>query len=260
MSASFELSKSQIDRLGDRLRKGNISADDLQLLDRYRRSFGAAYENVVGQIRDRLELEPTGRPAKSTTSIIDKLQRESIRLTQMQDIGGCRLTVPDLEAQDEVIPRFQESFANTTVIDRRHSPSHGYRAVHVVINEAGKLIEVQVRTLLQHLWAESSEKASDLVDKEIKYGLGPSEIAKPLSQLSHKIRMIELNERLLLGLLRDIAKLKLLRNAGRLSNEVIEEVALLDRKAKSLQRSIVDDRQRFLVILKELNDGMQGIR
>jgi hypothetical protein len=44
-----ELSKNQIDRLGDRLRKGDINDDDLRMLDSYRRSFTNAYENVVGR-------------------------------------------------------------------------------------------------------------------------------------------------------------------------------------------------------------------
>src|SRR5437867_4164831 len=72
MLPSSTLSKNQIDRLGDRLRKGDISEEDLRLLDSYRRSFTNAYEDVVGKIRDQLALEPTGRPAKSTTSIVDK--------------------------------------------------------------------------------------------------------------------------------------------------------------------------------------------
>ena len=40
-----EMSKTQIDRLGDRLRKGDISEADLRLLDTYRRSFSEAYES-----------------------------------------------------------------------------------------------------------------------------------------------------------------------------------------------------------------------
>jgi len=72
-----EVSKSQIDRLGDRLRAGNIDEEDLRLLDRYRLSFSKAYEFVVGKIRDDLRYEPTGRPAKSTTSISEKLRREN---------------------------------------------------------------------------------------------------------------------------------------------------------------------------------------
>jgi ppGpp synthetase/RelA/SpoT-type nucleotidyltranferase len=122
-----EFSKNQVDRLGDRLRRGDISENDLRLLDTYRRSFTQAYEDVVGRITSELGLEPTGRPAKSTTSIIDKLQRETVRLGQMQDIAGCRIVVPLLAAQDEVIHRLKLLFDRVDFDDRRKNPSHGYR-------------------------------------------------------------------------------------------------------------------------------------
>lgn len=146
-----EMTKTQIDRLGDRLRKGNISDADLRLLDLYRRSFSEAYEIVVGTVRKELGLEPTGRPAKSTTSISDKLRRESIRLTQIQDIAGCRLIVPDIASQELVVQSLESLFGNITIVDRRKRPSHGYRAVHVIVNYRDKMIEIQVRTSLQHL-------------------------------------------------------------------------------------------------------------
>src|SRR5437773_8789477 len=146
MLPSANLSKNQIDRLGDRLRKGETSEDDLRFLDSYRRSFSDAYENVVGQIRDQLKLEPTGRPAKSTTSIIDKLQRENIRLSQMQDIAGCRVVVLDLLSQNEALDRLTELFDRAAIVDRREQPSYGYRAVHLIVENSAKLVEVQVRT------------------------------------------------------------------------------------------------------------------
>ena len=146
MANPNEISKSQIDRLGDRLRKGHIHEDDLRLLDAYRRSFSDAYEDVVGRIRDQLNLEPTGRPAKSTTSISDKLRRESIRLGQVQDIAGGRLIVSDIKRQEEVVDQLKGMFDKTIVVDRRKHPSHGYRAVHVIIGSGTKLIEIQVRT------------------------------------------------------------------------------------------------------------------
>lgn len=167
-----ELSKTQIDRLGDRLKKDNIEEADLRLLDLYRRSFTHAYEIVVGAIRKELALEPTGRPSKTTTSIADKLRRESIRLTQIQDIAGCRLIVADIATQNAVVQSLSKLFQQTIIVDRRERPSNGYRAVHVVVKIEGVVIEVQVRTSLQHLWAELSEKISDIVDPSIKYGGG----------------------------------------------------------------------------------------
>lgn len=195
MLPSSNLSKNQIDRLGDRLRKGDISDDDLRLLDSYRRSFNDAYEEVVGRIRDELGLEPTGRPAKSTTSIIDKLQRESIRLSQMQDIAGCRITVTDMIDQNEVVSKLGALFGKPIVVDRRERPSHGYRAVHVVAEFAGKLIEIQVRTVFQHLWAELSEKFSDTVDPGIKYGTGNKAAVTSLASTSRLIALVETLER-----------------------------------------------------------------
>lgn len=189
-----EMTKTQIDRLGERLRKGNISDDDLRLLDLYRRSFSEAYEIVVGTVRSELGLEPTGRPAKSTTSISDKLRRESIRLTQIQDIAGCRLTVPDIANQESVVQSLKSLFEDTSVVDRRKQPSHGYRAVHVIVNCLAKTIEIQVRTALQHLWAELSEKFSDVVDPAIKYGGGDENIQKVLIQSSYLVANQELIE------------------------------------------------------------------
>jgi len=86
------ISKTQIDRLGDRLKLDPHAESDLRLLDDYRRSFGEAYEAVVRTLRQR-GVSPTGWLAKSTVSIVEKLRRESIRLSQMQDIAGCRVVV-----------------------------------------------------------------------------------------------------------------------------------------------------------------------
>jgi ppGpp synthetase/RelA/SpoT-type nucleotidyltranferase len=182
-----KLTKTQVDRLGDRLRKGNITEADLRLLDQYRRAFSEAYEGVVEAIRTELGLEPTGRPAKSTTSISDKLRRESIRLSQIQDIAGCRLIVADIANQNSVVESLTSLFEQTTVSDRREKPSHGYRAVHVIVNVRGKLIEIQVRTVLQQLWAEVSEKFSDVAGPEIKYGEGDKSILSTLESMSVSI-------------------------------------------------------------------------
>lgn len=186
-----EVSKTQIDRLGDRLRKSNISETDLRLLDTYRRSFTDAYEIVVSTIRKELAVEPTGRPAKSTTSISEKLRRESIRLTQIQDIAGCRVIVPDIATQDSVVQSLNSLFDEVTIVDRRQQPSHGYRAVHVIVIYGGKLIEIQVRTSLQHLWAELSEKFSDVAGQAIKYGGGDEEIQEALRALFLAVSKME---------------------------------------------------------------------
>jgi len=166
-------SKTQIDRLGDRLKGGPHTESDLRLLDDYRRSFGEPYEAVIRTIRQHGKF-PTGRLAKSTASIVEKLRRESIRLSQMQDIAGCRVVVTDVVEQEQFVASLRTVFPGASVIDRRDKPSYGYRAVHIIAEIAGKPVEIQVRTALQHMWAEFSEKSSDVLDPAIKYGGGPS--------------------------------------------------------------------------------------
>ena len=186
------VSKTQIDRLGERLKGGIHTESDLRLLDDYRRLFGKAYEAVLRTIH-QCGQSPTGRPAKSTLSIVEKLQRESIRLSQMQDIAGCRVVVDNIVKQERLVESLRDVFPGASIIDRRDNPSYGYRAVHVIAEISGKPIEIQVRSSLQHLWAELSEKSSDVLDPTIKYGGGP-EVWRTVLEVSSKV--VEVHEEL----------------------------------------------------------------
>jgi len=188
-------SRTQIDRLGDRLKGGSHTESDLRLLDDYRRSFGEAYETVVRTLRQRGEV-PTGRLAKSTVSIAEKLRRESIRLSQMQDIAGCRIVVGNVVEQEQLVASLKADFPGASLIDRRDHPSHGYRAVHVIAEISGKPVEIQVRTSLQHMWANLSEKSSDVLDPTIKYGGGPDEWRNRLGKLSESVAAYEKFEKI----------------------------------------------------------------
>jgi putative GTP pyrophosphokinase len=158
------------------------------MLDDYRRSFGPAYESVIQATGNKLSLECSGRPAKSTRAIIEKLHRETIRLSQIQDIAGCRIVVPNLSAQQKVVTALRAEFPGASVDGRR---THGYRAVHVVVEVLGKLVEIQVRTTWQHDWAETSEKLSDIIDPAIKYGGGPEVAKKVLKEYSELMEVLE---------------------------------------------------------------------
>lgn len=167
------------------------------MLDQYRDSFAEAYEATVG-IVTKLGLASTGRPSKSTQSIREKLQRESIRLSQIQDIAGCRIVVQTTDHQEIVLALLQEVAANqgflTTILDRRTKPSYGYRAIHVIVHVADRLVEVQIRTELQHIWAQLSEKLSDVYDPTIKYGGGGPRVRAELDRITNHIEDVELEE------------------------------------------------------------------
>jgi len=101
------------------------------------------------------------------------------------------VVVGHLAAQDKVVQSLVGLFPDSVVVDRRQRPSYGYRAVHIVVSALERLVEVQVRTELQHLWAQASERLSDEVDPMIKYGGGPDLIARRLAEESQLLYALE---------------------------------------------------------------------
>jgi ppGpp synthetase/RelA/SpoT-type nucleotidyltranferase len=223
------------------------------MLDEYRRSFSGAYEFVVVRVRSELGLEPTGRPAKSTTSIAEKLERESIRLAQIQDIAGCRLVVPDVREQERVTEALINLFENVSVIDRREQPSHGYRAVHVIARFDDKLVEIQVRTSLQHIWAELSEKVSDVVDPSIKYGGGMEPLRKLLSTWSSIVKSEEDTE---LQLADTERRVEILLAKGTLPAEGQAELAEL---RADVAMALANQESRRVANFSVMRDMIEGI-
>lgn len=191
------LSKSQINKLGERLRGGSANPEDQHLLDTYGRSFAQSYEEVARRLR-ALNLGETffvERYSKSKMSIVEKLKREPLlKLSEMQDIAGCRIVVADIAAQEKAVNEIMSAFSGDSPItlrDRRIKPSHGYRAVHLIVRKDGKKVEIQVRTRPQHWWAECCEKLAGLYDQKIKYGGGPSDIQAILALWSDRIQEAE---------------------------------------------------------------------
>jgi putative GTP pyrophosphokinase len=187
------LSKSKVDRLGERLRAEQATEEDLALLDQYRRQVGETYNSAIATIRS-LGLQVTGRPSKSTQSIVEKLRREHCRLSQVQDIAGARIVVETMAEQTSLAEHLRKTLVNSVLVDRRAKPSHGYRAVHVISKSGGQSIEVQVRTAMQHAWAELSEKLADRFGQDVKYGGGPANTRSLLAQASKLVAKIEHDE------------------------------------------------------------------
>ena len=102
--------------------------------------------------------------------------------------------VDDAVVLNAVVDQIERAFPHAKVDDRRYRPRHGYRAVHIVVRVGGRAVEIQIRTTLQHLWAELSEKLSDRVDRSIKYGGGGSEFRSPLATFSESILVHEAHE------------------------------------------------------------------
>ncbi len=185
-------SPSYIVKLGERVAKSGGTSKDLEQLEAFCQTFAPAYQYIFDESK-KLGYSPTGRFPKTILSIRRKIVRERTRLTRMQDIAGIRIVVNTIADQDAAIERLR-AIAESQVTDRRISPKHGYRAVHIVFSVNGVAVETQVRTALQQQWAELSEKFADEFP-EIKYGGGPEVPQALLNVSSRVISLIEFDER-----------------------------------------------------------------
>jgi hypothetical protein len=184
-------SNEAIRRLGDRLRDGTATDSDADLLEAFRSSFLEPCKAVEGAIR-KLGYAVTSRPSKTRPSIVAKLRRQPTeRLPQMQDIAGCRIVVANLTEQDFAVAQLRGVLQVISVIDRRERPSHGYRAVHLVVLQAGQRVEIQVRTRAQDRWAQFSEKLAERRGMDLKYGIGEPRLLDLLHRGSNRAHWVD---------------------------------------------------------------------
>jgi hypothetical protein len=101
-----------------------------------------------------------------------------MQLARMQDIGGCRAVVKDLEAVFALAKKFDCPFTDYIATPKLD----GYRGIHLISkyqptaerNEflAGRLTEIQIRTRRQHAWATAVETVDSLLNQKLKIGGG----------------------------------------------------------------------------------------
>lgn len=128
---------------------------------------------------------------KRRDTVWDKLRREpAMKLSRMQDIGGCRAVLPSLEAIEKVCRRFtansqRRNGTEDRVIDYVQRPrDSGYRAVHIHTRYGGRRVEVQLRTPWQHRWARLVEDLTSRTGIDYKSGDGRRELHQLLMSLA----------------------------------------------------------------------------
>jgi ppGpp synthetase/RelA/SpoT-type nucleotidyltranferase len=130
-------------------------------------------------VSDGVGIVPSSR-VKTTTTLVEKLRRNGGHtLSSIHDLGGMRLVVAGGRAeQDQMAERIRNLFTDggraPRMIDRRHEPVQGYRALHVIVYPDGYPIEIQIRTEWQHMWAEWFERLADQYGRGIRYGDPPT--------------------------------------------------------------------------------------
>lgn len=194
-------SNSQLTKLGDRLRRNEITDNDLKALDEFRQTFSDIERQAFSIIEEAIEqydnLLVTKRNRKTQQSIVDKLHRQSsIRLPQMQDIVGCRIeiqsgTTEAKKISDVLTAAFKKHQWKIQIKDRH---VFGYRAIHIIVKLNQMFYEIQVRTFAQNYWANLVESASDKKNT-LKYGGSEQEqpLIKKLYLLSEQLSRIDDN-------------------------------------------------------------------
>lgn len=207
------VSRSKIDKAGAILSDQSRDYDELALeldyvFEDYRK------EHLEPLTRLTLELQAwlqsfeknyfIAQRLKRRPQILRKLRRLSVRLTQLQDIGGCRIIVDKNPDVDEVL-RFIRSRVSSSGFARivRETDYRelgrddtGYRALHLLLDVNNFKIELQIRSRIQHYWSESIERTSVIYGRRLKEKEGDPIVLDYFKAFSDALHTIETNRAL----------------------------------------------------------------
>ncbi|MBP9711799.1 MAG: RelA/SpoT domain-containing protein [Candidatus Pacebacteria bacterium] len=144
---------------------------------------------------------------KRAPSIVNKLKiQKNMSLSQMQDIGGLRAVMNDLNEMYELRDLIrsgekQTAFKSTFIreTDYVKSPKEsGYRSIHLVykydknvpINSQCR-IEIQLRTKIHHAWATAVEVIGTYLRQPLKQSFGDKELLDLFKEISKVFILLE---------------------------------------------------------------------
>lgn len=179
------ISKRKIDLIGEKCRTGkSLHDDEFNQLLTWRNSFSSILDYYYSKLKTNISVQDAitvARRLKRIESINLKLSRFStMRLSTLQDIAGLRVVLTDSVALDKAFSTLRGLPSRNTLkrVDNYHQNPKvdGYRGVHLIYqNESSKLIEIQLRTKLEHIWATAVETYGELQSTSFKTGEGDAE-------------------------------------------------------------------------------------
>lgn len=207
----MEISKTKLDKAGATLAKSiNYSESTLDadiIVDTWRENHIVPLTEITLKLQEWLKDFKKeyylAQRLKRKPQIIRKLNRLSVRLSQLQDIGGCRIIFPNNAIIDEFIAFITDKskkgkyFVINKITDYRDKGRDisGYRAVHLILERNGYKVELQLRSNIQHYWCESIERTSVIYGKHLKENEGDPMVIKYFKLLSDAFHDIEKNIR-----------------------------------------------------------------
>jgi len=241
-------SSNEIKRLGKRLREEDFTGSDIKMLEGYREVLDPLLFQTAGEIAEiavACDLPAVvGGRSKRAKSIIRKLRRPvnaGMDLSRMDDLIGVRVIVADLAAQDKMLGMMPSALSETKSVKDFRSLDTSYKAVHIVGKDGDLQVEVQIRTLLQQLWANESEAFGEAT----KEGRGTPEVKEYLAELSAGCVAVENGEQ--------VANLDftspLYKPRGALTRQLPTLRSLFVKAAKAADESgQTDERRSFIVV------------
>lgn len=201
-------SKSKIDRSGLALAKAKYK-DEVECIeleevfDEYRKLHLQPLSETTLELQQLLA--DYGAPyyiaqrLKRKPQIIRKLNRLSVRLTQLQDIGGCRIIVQSNSDVDKLHKYLIDTISAQQVFTLDRSTDYrdkgrddtGYRALHVILKRSNVHLELQIRSRMQHYWSESIERTSVIYGYHLKESEGDPKVIQYFKTLSDVFFEIE---------------------------------------------------------------------
>lgn len=173
----MKLSNTLIDKAGKALAKD--SETDVERYIKYIDAFDEYRKNhLVPLSKTTIELQQwlnqygkeyfIAQRLKRKPQILRKLLRFSVRLSQLQDIGGARIIVDQNKDVDEVVSFLRGRFKDNPEIQLLRETDYrgegredsGYRAYHMILESGQCKLELQIRSKIQHYWAETIERTS----------------------------------------------------------------------------------------------------
>lgn len=204
----MKLSKTKIDKSGLSLAKRQYK-DEVEFIqmeevfDEYRKSHLKPLSETTLDIQRMLSSYGKeyyiAQRLKRKPQIVRKLNRLSVRLTQLQDVGGCRIIVPTNKDVDHIFQFLKEKSATeaefniikTTDYREKGRDDTGYRSLHVILERDKVNLELQIRSRTQHYWAESIERTSVIYGHYLKEKEGAQEVIDYFKHLSDVFYEIE---------------------------------------------------------------------
>jgi hypothetical protein len=192
----LKFSKKQIDDAGRILITPNINQatreQALEILGNFRSCHAYPINTFQATLRtkiDKLNVEYlVSQRLKRAPSMLSKLERfPNMRLSQMQDIGGLRAILPTIKDVYNLVGLYEKTTFQHEVKNIKDYISQpkdsGYRCYHTVykyknlLNPSydGLMIELQIRTRLQHAWATAVETMGTFINHSLKSSQGPKE-------------------------------------------------------------------------------------